>query len=139
MKHIFIDSNIFLRFLVKDNLKMAQEARGLFELMEKGKIRGETDIIILTEIVWTLGSFFKIGKNDIVEYISLLLNFKNLVIKDKEIIERALDIFRSNNIDFIDAFCGGLLLKRKIKYICSYDKDFDKIDGILRIEPRDLF
>ena len=110
---------------------MSHEAKKLFELIEKGKIKGETDIIILTEIVWTLNSFFKIGKNDIVEYISLLLNLKNMVIKDKEIIEKALDIFRDNNVDFIDAFCGGLLLRRKIKYICSYDEDFDKIDGML--------
>ena len=51
MKHIFIDSNIFLRFLVKDNLKMAQETKRLFELMEKGSIKGETDVIVLTEII----------------------------------------------------------------------------------------
>lgn len=131
MKIIFLDTNIFIRFLVKDNKKMALEAKKLFELIEKGKIKAETDLIVLAEIVWVLSSFFKLKKQDIFEYISLLLRMQNLLVKDENIILKALDIYRKKNIDFIDAFCAALVLKRKIEYICSYDNDYDKIEGII--------
>lgn len=138
MRNIFIDTNIFIRFLIGDNEKMAEETRKLLELIEKGKLRGETDIVVIAEIVWTLNSFFKVKKEEVVESINLLLNLKNLTIKNKEIIERAINIYSKTNIDFIDAFCAATSLKAKIDYVCSYDKDYDKIEGVRRVEPSDL-
>ena len=138
MKKIFIDTNVFIRFLVNDNKKMSQEAMKLFERIEGGKIKAETDLIVITEIVWVLSSFYKIKRQDIFEYISLLLQIKNLIIKNEEIIFEALDLYRNKSIDFIDAFCASFAMRRKIKLLCSYDKDFDKIDGIKRVEPKEL-
>ena len=138
MTMIFLDANIFIRFLTKDDRKKAEDVRKLFELIEGGKIKAQTHIIVLAEIVWTLHSFFKIKKETIAEYIALLLDLKNLTMNDEKIIGRAIEIFKNRNIDFIDAFCASLAEEHQIKYICSYDRDFDKIKDIKRIEPRDL-
>jgi len=138
MKRIFLDSNIFLRFLIKDNRQMAKETKALFEAIEKGKIKAETDLIILVEIIWVLSSFFKIDREKIFEYISLLLKLKNFIIKDEEIISQALDFYRKTSVDFIDAFCASFVLRKKINFLCSYDKDFDKIKGVKRVTPKDL-
>ena len=138
MIRIFFDANVFIRFLIKDDHKKADDARKLFELIEQGKIKAETSVIVLAEIVWVLHSFCRVEKKEISEYISLLVDLKNLLIKDKEIINRAVEIFKNHNIDFIDAFCASLAMKNKIKYICSYEKDFDRIEGVKRIEPSEL-
>jgi len=74
MTMIFLDANIFIRFLTKDDRKKAEDVRKLFELIEGGKIKAQTHIIVLAEIVWTLHSFFKIKKETIAEYIALLLD-----------------------------------------------------------------
>lgn len=142
MKNVFLDTNIFIRFLVKDNSKMFNETKKLFCLIEKGKIKAETDVIVITEIIWVLSSYFKLSRRKIFEYISLLFKMKNLTIQDSTIIIRALEIYQKLSVDFIDAFCATLTIKKKIKYICSYDKDFDKIfnnfNTAKRIEPDDL-
>ncbi|HEY4495645.1 MAG TPA: PIN domain-containing protein [Candidatus Paceibacterota bacterium] len=138
MTMIFLDANIFIRFLTKDDRKKAEDVRKLFELIESGRIKAQTHIIVLAEIVWTLHSFFKVKKETIAEYITLLFDLKNLAINDEKIISRAIETFKNRNIDFIDAFCASLATEHQIKYICSYDRDFDKIKDIKRIEPRDL-
>ena len=142
MKQIFIDTNVFVRFLVADNKRMAKECRELFQKIEAGEIKAETDLIVITEVIWVLTSFYKIEKAEVVKYVALLLEVKNLLIKDENIINKALEIFQEKNVDFIDAFCASFVLKRKISYLCSYDKDYDKIfkdnKTIKRIEPKDL-
>jgi len=142
MKQIFIDTNVFIRFLVADNERMARECRKLFQKIEQGKVKAETDLIVITEVIWVLTSFYKIKKTEVVKYIALLLEVKNLLIKDETIINKALDIFQEKNVDFIDAFCASFALKRNINYLCSYDKDYDSIfrdnKRIKRIEPQDL-
>ncbi len=142
MKKIFIDTNIFIRFLVDDNHKMRNETKKLFEYIKGGVVKAETDVIVLVEIIWVLSSFYRVKKDKIFEYLTLLLNLKNLVVKEEKIIVNALNIYLKNNVDFIDAFIASYGINKKIKYIYSYDKDYDKIfkdiKGISRIEPKNL-
>lgn len=138
MNAIFLDANIFVRFLIKDDEKKSEDVKSLFQAIESGKLNAETHAIVLAEIVWTLNSFYKLKKEKIMECIALILDLKGLKIIDAKIISRAVEIFKNLNIDFIDAFCASLVADRQIKYICSYDRDFDKIKDIKRIEPRDL-
>lgn len=44
-------------------------------------------------------------------------------------------IYARKNIDYIDAYNAVLMRRLSLKAIYSYDKDFDKIEGIDRLEP----
>ena len=138
MKKIFIDINVFVRFLVRDNDVMANDVKNLFLKVESGKIKAESDLVVIAELVWVLSSYFKIERNVVFEYVSLILKMKNLFVKDEQIIVNALSIFCAKNIDFIDCFCAAYVMKRDDLTLCSYDKDFDKVDGIKRVEPAKL-
>jgi len=50
------------------------------------------------------------------------------------LLPRILAFYVEKNISFIDAYLVVLMAKKKIKKIYSFDKDFDKIPGILRLE-----
>ena len=45
------------------------------------------------------------------------------------------DIFEANNIDFIDAYNAALMSYKGISTIYSYDKHYDSIPKIKRIQP----
>ena len=109
MKYIFLDTNIFIRFLVDDNKRMSAECKKLFKLIDSGKIKAETDLVVLVEIIWVLSSYFKLERQKIITYIGLLLRLRNLSIRDATIILSALDYYQKFNVDFID-LCG---FKRK--------------------------
>lgn len=139
MKRIFLDANIFMRFLLQDDLKKANDIEKLFQAVESGKIDAETHAIIVAELVWVLSSVYKMPRDKISEYIALLFEMKHLTVKDGALVQYALDIFQKKNVDFIDAFSVGVAIRDGFSYVCSYDKDFDKIPGIKRIEPAELF
>ena len=59
----------------------------------------------------------------------------NLHCPNREIIISALSIYIEKNIDFIDAYNAFMLKRDEIYEIYSYDKHFDRVGWIKRIEP----
>jgi len=46
-----------------------------------------------------------------------------------------LDLYAKKNISFADAFNAVYLRSRHVSEIYSWDTDFDKIEGLSRVEP----
>ncbi|OGF21685.1 hypothetical protein A2Y83_03480 [Candidatus Falkowbacteria bacterium RBG_13_39_14] len=63
----FLDTNIFLRFLIQDEISKVAECQKLFEFIESGEIKAITSSLVLAELTWTGLSFYKIKKNAMVD------------------------------------------------------------------------
>ena len=135
MTRRFIDTNIFLRYLTKDDPVKYEKCRELFKKMVEGKITLATSGIIIAELVWTLLSYYKVPKAEVIEKISIIVATKGLYIPDKNIITDALVLYGRQNIDYIDAYNAVFMKYSKINGIYSYDEDFDNVEGISREEP----
>ncbi|HEV2852647.1 MAG TPA: hypothetical protein VHC97_07570 [Thermoanaerobaculia bacterium] len=57
MRRVFVNTNVFLRFLTQDDLDKAEKARQLFASAVAGEVVVETSLLGIAEIVWTLESF----------------------------------------------------------------------------------
>jgi len=134
----FLDSNIFLRPIVKDNPEKVRDCEGLFEKLKKGEIKALTSNLILAEIIWVGNSFYKIEKKDLVGMIRGILDFKNLKIIDSFDSRKAMEFYEKYPVKFIDALIASnpKIFKKEITII-SYDKDFDKLD-VKRKEPKEV-
>lgn len=132
---IFVDSNIFLRFLLADHPKQSPACRKLFEMAKKGKITLVTLPIVIAEIAWVLHSFYKETRKEAARKLKIILLFEGLEVSHGDALIMAGEIFEKKNIDFIDAYIASWLKQEKIKKIYSYDRDYDKIEDIKRIEP----
>jgi predicted nucleic-acid-binding protein len=130
-----VDTNVFLRFLVNDDPAKADACEALFQKAIDGQEILFTSDMIIAEIIWVLESYYELKKVDIRESIEKILNTRNLQCRNREIIISALSIYVEKNIDFIDAFNAMMLKRDKRDEIYSYDKHFDRIDWIKRIEP----
>lgn len=133
MREYFVDTNIFLRFLLADNKKQYLLAKKLFQKAEDGKISLWTTDIVILEIIWTLKSFYQLKPQEIQHSITSLAALKNLKIENKNLILEALDVFVSKNVDFADAY-NFLLAQKTKKKILSFDQDFDKLGKRENIE-----
>lgn len=134
MKEVFVDTNIFLRFLLADHPRQSPAARRLFAKAAKGRIKLITLPIVMAEIVWVLASFFKESRIEITRKIRIILLFKNLEIPDRQALLEGIQLYETLNIDFIDAYIAGWLKAKKKVEICSFDQDFAKVEGLKRLK-----
>ena len=134
----FIDTNIFLRVLVKENEKVFKDCQRFLSLIRQNKIKAFTSTIILSEIDWALESFYKFPKVKVVEGLYSILKLKNLKFVDKFDSNLAIEIYKKFPVKFIDALiASNPQIYQKKAIVVSYDKDFDKV-GVIRKEPKDL-
>ena len=132
----FVDTNVFVRYLTGDDEKKASAFEKLLVQAASGKIKLVTSEIVIAELVWVLESYYKLKPPVIVELIRAILNTEGLKIKGSDMIEKTLDLYESENIDFIDAHIIAYMRSDHIETLYSFDKrHLSKVDGIRRIEP----
>lgn len=135
MKTVFVDTNIFLRYLTADDPAKYERCKELFKRAVEGKVLLLTSDMVIAELIWTLQSFYKVPKAEVIEKISVVASTPNLIIPNNGIIVEALIIYSRKNIEYIDAYNAMFMKHHNTNNIYSYDTDFDSIGGIERIEP----
>lgn len=135
MERKFIDTNVFLRYLTKDDPSKFERCRQMFKRALEGEITLSTSEMVIAELIWTLQSYYKVPKAEVVEKVSVILGTENLFVLNKDILADALVLYARKNIDFIDAYNAVFMKYQGLREIYSYDEDFDMIEDIERKEP----
>jgi predicted nucleic acid-binding protein len=135
METTFVDTNIFLRYLTKDDPSRYEKCKEMFKKAMKGEIAIATSGMVIAELVWTLLSYYKVPKAEVVEKVTVIVGTKNLSIPDKHIVADALVLYARKNIDFIDAYNSIFMRYHGLREIYSYDEDFELMEDIRRREP----
>lgn len=115
---IRIDTNYIIRYLVNDNIKMADIAE---EILTTKKVFIANEI--LAEIVYVLLGVYEISKEDISNQLLELINFENISVSNYEIINKALIIFKTKNLDFVDCLLCSYSNQDEI---ITFDKKLNK-------------
>ena len=131
----FVDTNLFLRYLTKDDPARYGRCRDLFKKAVEGEVSLHTSEMVIAELIWTLLSYYKVPKAEVIEKVSIIITTPNLHVANKDLIADSLILYAGKNIDFIDAYNALFMKFRGLEKIYSYDQDFDSVEGIQRIEP----
>ena len=127
---IFVDTNIFIEVYIREGPKSDK----CLKLLEK-----TTNLItswtIIAEVEWILRSFYKYTKSDIISVLQSILSFSGLKINNRPQLLLALSYFQQHNIDWVDCLNIGFCQKESINKIYSYDKHFNKLKPLTRLEP----
>lgn len=138
MRKYFIDTNIFLRTLIKEDVKSFQDCRSILEAIKFNKIKGVSSNLVLAEIAWTLSSYYNFAKDDVVKALKGVVSLRGLRLADNINIALALSFYGDHPVKYIDAALASIpQLYEKKWIIISYDKDFDKLN-INRKEPDEV-
>jgi predicted nucleic-acid-binding protein len=122
LKKVFIDTNLFIRYLVDDIPSQVDKVERLFDLAERGEIVLVTGPPVFFEVAWTLKSFYKMNRKGIYECLSGIIGIKGLVITDLDVIEEALELFNGTSTDFSDAYIAVLSKIVKADSIATFNK-----------------
>ena len=132
-----MDTNILLRFFTGDDSQKAQQALNLFMRIERGEEKVITSSSVIFETVYTLQSFYKLARGEIKDKLLPIISMRGVHLPDKGVYYRAFDLYVTKNISFADAYNAAFMISEEIFNIYSWDRDFDKIEGIVRLEPEE--
>ena len=131
---IFVDTNVFLRFFVRDIESFYHKAKDLFEKAESGDVKLETSDIVVAEIVWVLESYYGFSRAEIKEVVDAILETKNLKVANHSRVKEAIDLYSSGKMDFIDAYNISYINVKGFKKVATFDvKHFKNIEGVTNI------
>lgn len=137
MDTAFIDADVIVRFLTGDDPAKQERATHLFERVEQGKVRLTTPVTTIADVVYVLSSprLYGVERARVAAMLIALLRLPGFVVPQGESVTRALSLFGASKIDFGDAFIAASMLTDDTDTLYSYDRDFDKLTGIRRLEP----
>ncbi len=102
-----IDTNVLVRFLVRDDEGQFERARRLI----KREVGSEEDVfvslLVLVVTEWGLRSRYSLQKTEIREAISRLLDATEVQFEDEPAVEEALFIWKDSAADFADCLIGA--------------------------------
>lgn len=122
MREIYIDANVFLRFVLWDPPELAEEAEKFFINSIEGRQKLVTSDLVIAEIVWTLESFYDKSKSQISEFVQGILSTPNLTVENADLVAAAVKIYEEKNVDFIDAYSYAYMKKHKVSVIKTFDR-----------------
>lgn len=124
----FIDTNIFLRVLIPEDVQFTAESKQLLLAVKRGDIIGYTSDLVLAEIVWTLRSVYRQSKNTTVQLTDSILNLHGLKVVSGFDVRMALKLYRTTSVKYIDACIAAIPQVSSQEWtLVSYDKDFEKL------------
>jgi len=134
----FLDTNIFIRYLTRDDQRKAAACFELFQRVKRGEEQVTTCEAIVSEIVYVLSSKATYGLShaDVRARLSPLLALRGLKLAHKRVYQRALDLYAEQpSLDFEDTLAAAHMERQKLSELYSYDRDLDRVTGVQRIEP----
>jgi len=131
---VFVDTNVFLRFFIRDVEPFYHKAKDLFEKGEGGKVKLETSDLVIAEIVWVLESYYDFSRSEIKEVIETILETRNLKVANHSRVKETVALYFAGKMDFIDAYNIAYMKSKDFKKVATFDvKHFKNIEGISNI------
>ena len=120
----FIDTNVFLRFLILDTTTptLSKNAKKIFEQIQNKKTSVQTNICMISELVYVLEGYYEMDKTSVVQKIMPLIALESLVIENKEHIVQTLYVYEDKRVDFEDAYTYVTMQNAGEHSIYTFDK-----------------
>ena len=135
----FLDTNVILRYLTRDDEAKAEACYELFQQVRRGEEELVTCEAIVTEVVYVLSSPrapYRLSHEEIRARLVPILTLRGLRLPQKRVYLSALDLYASSPfLDFEDALAVAHMERLGVTEIASYDRDFDRLPALQRVEP----
>jgi predicted nucleic acid-binding protein len=135
MAQQFLDTNILLRHFLHDHPDHSTRASTFLARIERGELQVRISDIIVFECVFLLERRYKQPRTTVRELVLGFLALPGVILPGKRRLRRVFDLYVGRNIAFADAYHAVLMGQISIAEIVSFDREFDRVPGIRRVEP----
>ena len=135
----YLDTNIIIRYLTRDDETKAAACYRLFERVSNGREELTTTVATIAEATYVLSSQrgpYRLQPDEIAARLHPIVSLRGLVMPDKRACIRALDLYAQYPfLDFADSLGVAHMEAKGITDLLSYDKDLDRLPEVARVEP----
>jgi len=132
MKKVIVDTNVILRFLLKDNVVQHARIEKLLQKAKLGKLQIFIPEIVIFETAFVLRSYYGYKKESISEAIESLVTSDYLIVDNKKAFIETIKLHRLSSVELVDCF---LIVKSKQSdiEIFSFDKKLIKLSKTIKL------
>lgn len=127
----FVDTNVLVRHLTGEPRAMATAASAY--------LRDEPQLLladlIVVETIYVLESFYETPRNRVAEIMRSLLSLASIVVVDRNVLLRAIEVYDSDRLDFAEAYLVACAESTGVGRVASFDRATDRVPTVERIEP----
>ena len=126
-----IDTNVLVRFLVRDDEAQFEKARRLIRREVAAGRRVFVSQLVLLETEWVLRSRYGLQKIEIIEVVSALLGANDVQFEDEPAIEEALFVWKDRSVGFADCLIGAQNKRLGCSATATSDVKASKLPGFI--------
>ncbi|MHB1942824.1 MAG: PIN domain-containing protein [Acidiferrobacteraceae bacterium] len=126
-----IDTNVLVRFLVRDDNAQFERARKLIKREASAGRRVFVNQLVIMETEWVLRSRYAVSKHQIIETISGLLDAADVQFEDEPAMEQALFLWKDTTADFADCLIGTKNRRLGCRATASFDSKASRLPGFM--------
>lgn len=131
----FVDTNVFLRFLVRDDLQKTVRSGELLARAERGEIELMTSEAVVLEVVQVLSRLYRMERVTIAQIVPSLFENRGLQLDHKLAISAAFELYGSTKLDYTDCLAIEHARRTGGGAVYSYDRAIGRVPGVRRLEP----
>ena len=117
-----LDTNILVRFLVRDDERQSKAVYRLFRQAESEKAVFFVPLLVILETIWVLGAVYQISKTDILDAINDILYLPILKFEAQPALKRFLIEAHEKNADLSDVLIACSARLSGCETVLSFDK-----------------
>lgn len=122
-----IDTNVLVRFLVRDDEVQFEKARKLIKREVTAGHSVFVSQLVLLETEWVLRSRYDLPKSQIIEAVSGLLNAIDVQFEDEPAVEEALFVWKDSTANFADCLIGARNRRLGCRATATFDMKATKL------------
>ena len=126
-----IDTNVLIRYLVRDDQPQYEKARRLINREVSVREPVLVSLLVLLETEWVLRSRYELAKPDIVAAFSALLDAAELAFEDEPSIEHAIYSWKDSAAEFADCLIEARNRRLGCRATATFDGKALKLAGFI--------
>ena len=124
-----LDTNVLVRFLVKDDPEQAQQVYNLFKQAENNQQRLFVPILVVLETIWVLQAVYGVDDKDILSVLNDLLLMPVLLFETQPVLHTFVAAATGNNFDLADLLIAHSARGLHCESVLTFDKKAAKFAG----------
>jgi len=130
---IGLDTNVLVRFLVRDDEQQYERARRRIRREAHEGTPACISLVVLLETEWALRSRYELSKAEILGAFSALLSAPDLIFEDESAVEEALFVWQDSGAQFADCLIGARYRTLGGGATATFDQGALKLPGFVPV------
>lgn len=127
----FVDASVLARHLAGGR---AEESRRATAFLAGADALVLTDVVV-AELVFVLESIYRAPRPQVRSAVRSLLGFAPIVVRDAELLLRALEVYDDHRLGFPEAYLVACAERSGVGAVASFDRSLDRAPTVRREAP----